>query len=65
MSIGSNDKYVLTARAREQLRRDDAKADQRLANRYWIPTLGDFRGIYRTMARHYKSDETDKSSRIE
>lgn len=52
----SNDKVVLTAREREQLKRDDTKADQRLANRNWIPTLGDFRGIYRNVARHLTGD---------
>lgn len=51
----SNDKHVMTAREVEQLKRDDAKADQKLVNRYWIPTLGDFRGTG-YMAGHPKGD---------
>lgn len=56
MINASNDKIVMTAREREQLKRDDTKADQRLANRHWIPTLGDFRGRYRDVSRHLKGD---------
>ncbi len=57
----SNDKYVLTVRELDQLKRDDVVADQKLANRYWIPTLGDFRGIYRNVARHLTGDKAGNS----
>ncbi len=51
----SNDKVRLSLRERMQLGKHSVVADQKLINRYWIPTLGDFRGTG-YMAGHPKGD---------